>query len=96
MNELQKKSVLTILDDLEFKQNFSSSNMIEVWNKIDLVTRQDKKTILQQNTESRAISCSTNEGLKELMNEIDNKLDVIMGATERVIMYSLDKHFKMV
>lgn len=39
MHELQKDSVLKILDELKFKDNFSAKNMIEVWNKIDLLNK---------------------------------------------------------
>jgi len=40
MNELQKQSVLKILNELNFKDNFKSENMIEVWNKVDLLNEQ--------------------------------------------------------
>lgn len=43
MNELQKESVLKILEELHFKETFSARNMIEVWNKVDLLNDTEKQ-----------------------------------------------------
>lgn len=96
MNELQKNSVLKILDELKFKENFSAKNMIEVWNKVDLLNDYEKSEFLANNPEAEAISCTTGQGIKELLTKIDNKLDEITGAKLRVIEYSLERHHEMV
>ena len=37
-SSLQKETVLRVLKDLKFDQSFYNKRMIEVWNKIDLLT----------------------------------------------------------
>ncbi len=64
MNELQKNSVLKILDELKFKENFSANNMIEVWNKVDLLNDYEKGEFQSNNPEAEAISCITGQGVK--------------------------------
>ena len=64
MNLLQKDSVLKILDELKFKENFSARSMIEVWNKVDLLNDYEKAEFESNNPEAEAISCITGEGVK--------------------------------
>jgi 50S ribosomal subunit-associated GTPase HflX len=52
MNELQKNSVLKILDELKFKENFSAKNMIEVWNKVDLLNDYEKTEFIANHPEA--------------------------------------------
>jgi 50S ribosomal subunit-associated GTPase HflX len=44
--ELQKKSVINILQELKFKDSFAADSMIEVWNKVDLVPRNQRQELL--------------------------------------------------
>jgi hypothetical protein len=38
----------------------------------------------------------TGQGVKELLDMIDKKIDEVTGAKERVIQYSLENHSEMV
>lgn len=38
----------------------------------------------------------TGQGVKELLEMIDKKIDEVTGAKERIIQYSLEKHSEVV
>lgn len=54
--------------------------MIEIWNKVDLLTKEEREVFEGENGGALMISCETGEGVKELLGEIDAKLDEVTGA----------------
>ena len=63
--ELQKESVLAILEDMGFGKAFQKERMLEVWNKVDLVP---------EVPEGLSISCLTSEGIPDLAETIEDKV----------------------
>lgn len=83
-HDLQKISVLRILEEMGFGKAFQEERMLEVWNKIDLVTE-----VPGQET---AISCLTGKGMLELSKEIQLKLQKIKGMVLKQVEYGVENH----
>lgn len=76
--DLQRADVLEVLHNLGLKQAESAENYIEVLNKTDLLT-EDEKTILTHKLNNQpkallAVSALTGQGCEELLKLIDDKL----------------------
>ena len=66
-----------------FGKAFQEQRMLEVWNKVDLVS---------QIPEGLSISCTTNQGLPQLAEVIEKKIMQIRGHKKRDIEYGLEHH----
>lgn len=80
----QKKDVLDVLHNLGLKEIENQENYIEVLNKIDLLTSEEKSKIKQQaqrNKNSITLSALTGEGTQDLLNKIDK----ILSREEHII-----------
>jgi 50S ribosomal subunit-associated GTPase HflX len=68
--------------------------MIDVWNKVDLVTTEDLYQL--NDPDSKKVSCLTGYGMKELFVFIENKLNEITKAKPYVVEYGLENHEKII
>lgn len=59
--------------------------MLEVWNKVDLLPHGACDHPL-------AISCLTGQGIKQLIEVLEEKLRSIGGKTQQTVTYGLEKH----
>lgn len=76
-SEFQRQDVESVLFELGLEQTKHDGHIVEVWNKIDLLTDEDRSIAenkLQLHTDSLAISAITGEGLDKLKKIIDDKL----------------------
>ena len=80
----QKKDVLDVLHNLGLKEIEHKNNYIEVLNKIDLLTSEEKskiKLLSQKNKNAIVLSALTGEGTEDLLIKIDK----ILSQQEQII-----------
>lgn len=73
----QAQDVEQVLETLGVGRENSDRNLIEVWNKIDLVSGQEREAIIEQsarNDHTVCVSSHTGEGMEELVDLIDTQL----------------------
>ena len=76
-NALQKKDVLSVLHNLGLKNIENDNNYIEVLNKTDLLSEEDKNYLNETTARGNnavAVSAITGEGTPQLLSLIDEKL----------------------
>ena len=80
----QKKDVFDVLHNLGLKEIENQENYVEVLNKIDLLSPEEKskiKTLTSRSKNSITLSALTGEGTQELLN----KFDKILSRQEQII-----------
>ena len=80
----QKKDVFDVLHNLGLKEIENQENYVEVLNKIDLLSPEEKskiKTLTTRSKNSITLSALTGEGTQELLN----KFDKILSRQEQII-----------
>lgn len=76
----QKQTVLDVLRDLGYSQDFYSNRMIEVWNKIDLLKEPiDYDKMLQIDYPVVPISALMKINTKQLIKVIEDKCNALLG-----------------
>jgi GTP-binding protein HflX len=77
-SEQQKKDVESVLADLDVDAQAHDSRIIEVWNKIDLLTDEQREALMakaeRQDRRPVPISAATGEGLDDLKAAINERL----------------------
>ncbi|CAD8124607.1 unnamed protein product [Paramecium sonneborni] len=92
-SEQQKQVVLDVLHQLGFDQQFYSTKMIEVWNKIDLMKNPiDFNYIEQENYPIVPISALYNQNIKKLLSIMEEKSNMIMNKRTYKLKYNIDHH----
>ncbi|MBO9124156.1 MULTISPECIES: GTPase HflX [unclassified Rhizobium] len=91
-NQAQSADVLRILKDLGINEAEGEKRIIEVWNKIDRLERENHEAIVQKAEGARnvvAVSAVTGEGVDALMEEISRRLSGVL--TETTVVLPVDK-----
>ncbi|CAD8145066.1 unnamed protein product [Paramecium octaurelia] len=92
-SEQQKQVVLEVLQQLGFNEEFYSKKMIEVWNKIDLMRAPvDFNQIQQENYPIVPISALLNTNIKQLLQIMEDKSNLIMNKRPFKLRYNIDEH----
>lgn len=76
-SEAQKKDVIAVLADLGIDAGADGTNLIEVWNKIDLLPGEERERVLRQaqaNPGQVAVSATVGEGMDLLQQAIEGNL----------------------
>jgi len=84
--ERQKQTVLHVLKSIGIDQKFINSNVIEVWNKIDLVPK------LECPDDAIKISATQNINIDCLMERMQKKANAIFGRNMQTLTYAYDEH----
>jgi len=91
--EDQKQTVMDVLKEIGFDEAFYTKRMIEVWNKIDLMTKPlNTSEIKNSPIPIIPISALYGTNVEKLIDTVTEKANVIMGKRTYTITNSLDQH----
>lgn len=92
-SEVQKQAVLDVLKKLNFNQDFYTKRMIEVWNKIDLITQPINYDQLQHSDYPIVpISALMKTNINHLLTVIEDKTNYLLGKKAYTLSHSLQDH----
>ncbi|KAL4508015.1 hypothetical protein ABPG72_021388 [Tetrahymena utriculariae] len=91
--EDQKKTVLKVLKQLGFDQQFYTNKMIEVWNKMDLLEENvDYQSALKSDFPVVPVSALYNTNIKKLTQTLEQKVNHLMNKKYYTIVNPLNTH----
>ncbi|KRX02833.1 P-loop containing nucleoside triphosphate hydrolase [Pseudocohnilembus persalinus] len=91
--EEQKKTVLKVLKQLNFDQEFYTKKMVEVWNKIDLIKNEvDYENASVQDYPIVPISAKYKTNVDKLIETVEGKVNFIQGKRKYKLIHGIEKH----
>lgn len=87
--------VMNVLKNLEFDEKFYTENMIEVWNKNDLLKEPlDTKFLDGRMSKAVSVSVANGDGLEDLKQVIYERVIELQGLKKVKFRYDLNEHWK--
>lgn len=90
----QRETVLKVLSDLGFGEKFSKGRMVEVWNKVDLLTEEQIARLPKETANSFYVSVLKGTGVKNFMERLEELSDTVLNKTPRKFKYSISDHYR--
>ena len=105
-SDFQRETVLRVIREIGVSEEMLSKKYIEVWNKIDLVSEEERKQFTQkvlqayreekQQNNTILLSCATGYNKDRFLEEVGKRTALIKGKGERRLTYESWRHNEII